>query len=128
VTIVVDREISPPAAVSERYAQASGDHDPIHLDDAAAQAAGLPGRILHGLWTMAQLARVGQEVAGGDPWALQEISVQFRAPAYPGRTLAITGSATRSESATAVALEAVQDGRKVLASGRLTLAPQPGSP
>ncbi|MGH8881642.1 MAG: MaoC/PaaZ C-terminal domain-containing protein, partial [Stackebrandtia sp.] len=34
------------------YAQASGDHNPIHLDDAAAQAAGLPGVIAHGMYTM----------------------------------------------------------------------------
>jgi len=113
--MIVDREIRPPAGVCERYADASGDHDPIHLDDVAARAAGLPGRILHGLWTMAQVARVGQDVAGADPWALQEASVEFRAPAEPGRPLTITGSG----SAAALSLEVFQDTRRVLANARL---------
>ena len=47
-----------------RYAGASGDFNPIHLDDEFAQLVGLPGRILHGLWTMAQVARATTESAG----------------------------------------------------------------
>lgn len=122
--MVVDRRISPPADVCERYADASGDHDAIHLDDDAARAAGLPGRTLHGLWTMAQMARVCQDVAGADPWTVQEISVQFRAPARGDRPIAITVS----ETGTSLAVEAFQDGSRILANGRLEMVRQPGSP
>ena len=48
-----------------RYAGASGDFNPIHIDEEFAQQVGLPGRILHGLWTMAQVARAHTEAAGG---------------------------------------------------------------
>ena len=48
-----------------RYAGASGDFNPIHIDEAFAKQVGLPGRILHGLWTMAQVARAHTEAAGG---------------------------------------------------------------
>ena len=48
-----------------RYAGASGDFNPIHIDEEFARAVGLPGRILHGLWTMAQVARAQTEAAGG---------------------------------------------------------------
>ena len=44
-----------------RYAGASGDFNPIHIDEDFAQQVGLPGRILHGLWTMAQVARAHTE-------------------------------------------------------------------
>ena len=40
-----------------RYAGASGDFNPIHIDEEFARQVGLPGRILHGLYTMAQVAR-----------------------------------------------------------------------
>ena len=48
-----------------RYAGASGDFNPIHIDEEFAQAVGLPGRILHGLWTMAQVARAADQAGGG---------------------------------------------------------------
>ena len=48
-----------------RYAGASGDFNPIHIDEEFAQQVGLPGRILHGLWTMAQVARAHTEAFGG---------------------------------------------------------------
>ena len=53
------------AYVTVRYAGASGDFNPIHIDEEFAQQVGLPGRILHGLWTMAQVARAHTEAAGG---------------------------------------------------------------
>ena len=126
--MVVDRRISPPADVCERYADASGDHDAIHLDDDAARAAGLPGGSCHGLWTMAQMVRVCQDVAGADPWAVQEVSVQFRAPARVDRPLVINGAGTGSETGTSLTVEAFQDGFRILADGRVELVPQPGSP
>ena len=60
-----------------RYAGASGDFNPIHIDEDFARKVGLPGRILHGLWTMAQVARAHTDAAGR-PDSLKRLSVQFR--------------------------------------------------
>jgi acyl dehydratase len=66
---------------AERYARASGDHNPIHLDDDAARAVGLPGRILHGLCTMALAGRAVEEAAGRAP---SRLAVRFSAPVALG--------------------------------------------
>ena len=70
-----------PADQAERYAEASGDHNPIHLDEEAARAVGLPGRILHGLCTMALAGRAVEQVAGREPTRL---AVRFSAPVALG--------------------------------------------
>ena len=71
-----------------RYADASGDHNPIHLDRAAARRAGLRSPILHGMCTMAMAARgVVNGVADGDPSRVRRIGVRFARPVVPGRTL-----------------------------------------
>ena len=49
--------VTPDRYLTVRYAGASGDFNPIHIDEEFARSVGLPGRILHGLWTMAQVAR-----------------------------------------------------------------------
>ena len=69
---------------ADRYAQASGDHNPIHLDEEAARAVGLPGRILHGLCTMALAGRAVEEVAGREP---ARLAVRFSAPVALGSTV-----------------------------------------
>jgi len=69
--------VTPDKYLTVRYAGASGDFNPIHIDEEFARAVGLPGRILHGLWTMAQVARAATEAAGG-PEHLKRLSVQFR--------------------------------------------------
>jgi acyl dehydratase len=69
---------------AERYARASGDHNPIHLDDEAARAIGLPGRILHGLCTLAVAGRAVEQVAGREPTRL---AVRFSAPVALGATI-----------------------------------------
>ena len=66
-----EMKVTPDKYLTYRYAGASGDFNPIHLDDEFARSVGLPGRILHGLWTMAQCAR-----AQGDGLKLQSLSVQ----------------------------------------------------
>jgi acyl dehydratase len=69
----------------DRYAAASGDNFVIHLDDEAARALGLPGRIVHGFCTLAFSARAVCEVAGGgDP---ARIAARFSAPVFPGDVL-----------------------------------------
>src|ERR1700726_3851653 len=73
----IELKVTPDPFVTVRYAGASGDFNPIHIDEAFAKQVGLPGRILHGLWTMAQVARAHTEAAGG-PETLERLSVQFR--------------------------------------------------
>jgi acyl dehydratase len=71
-----------------RYAAASGDDFAIHLDDGFARDVGLPGRIVHGLCTMAFAARAVLEAAAvADPRAVKRIAVRFSAPLFPGETV-----------------------------------------
>jgi acyl dehydratase len=72
----------------DRYAAASGDDFAIHLDDEFARKVGLPGRIVHGLGTMAFAGRAVLEAAGvADPRAVTRLAVRFSAPLFPGETL-----------------------------------------
>jgi acyl dehydratase len=71
-----------------RYADASGDRFAIHLDDEFARAVGLPGRIVHGLCTMAFAGRAVLEAAGvDDPTRVARLAVRFSAPLFPGETV-----------------------------------------
>ena len=63
-------KVTPDKYLTIRYAGASGDFNPIHIDEEFARMVGLPGRILHGLYTMAQVARA-QTDAGGGPAVAQ---------------------------------------------------------
>ena len=73
---------------SLRYAEASGDRNPIHTDDAMAKMAGLNGIILHGLCTMAFAQRaIVDQVLAGDASRLARLRVRFAKPVYPGETL-----------------------------------------
>ena len=76
-TELPELRVTPDRMATVRYAGASGDFNPIHVDEEFAKQVGLPGRILHGLWTMAQVARAQTEAAGG-PHTLRRLSVQFR--------------------------------------------------
>jgi acyl dehydratase len=80
-----EMKVMPDRYLTYRYAGASGDFNPIHLDDEFAQSVGLPGRILHGLWTMAQVAR-----AQGDGRDLASLSVQFRGMGVPEQEIIVT--------------------------------------
>jgi acyl dehydratase len=100
-----------------RYAGASGDFNPIHVDDDFAQRVGLPGRILHGLWTMAQVARALTD-AGGGPHSLQRLSVQFRGMALPEREITISGKVSEMQDGVAtVDVRAEQDGKAIVRGG-----------
>ena len=74
-----------------QYAGASGDFNPIHIDEDFAKMVGLPGRILHGLYSMAQVARA-QTDAGGGPESLRRLSVQFRGMGMPEQEMVVTGT------------------------------------
>jgi acyl dehydratase len=83
-------KVTPDKYLTVRYAGASGDFNPIHIDEEFAKQVGLPGRILHGLWTMSQVARAQTDAAGG-PHALKRLSVQFRGMGLPEKELTVTG-------------------------------------
>jgi acyl dehydratase len=112
-----DLEVTPDPYVTVRYAGASGDFNPIHIDEDFARSVGLPGRILHGLWTMAQVARAHTEAAGG-PATLKRLSVQFRGMGALGEPLRVTGTVTEVRDGVAhVRSEAEQGGRKLIRHG-----------
>lgn len=72
-----------------RYAEASGDRTPIHLDEEVAKRAGLPGIIVHGLCTLAFVSKaVIDSLCGGDPTRLARLGVRFARPVLPGATIA----------------------------------------
>jgi acyl dehydratase len=74
-----------------RYAKASGDNMPIHLDEEVAKSVGLPGIIIHGLCTMAFTSWAAvQEVCAGDPSRLKRLAVRFSRPVLPGQTITTT--------------------------------------
>jgi len=71
-----------------RYAEASGDRNPIHVDAGIAKMAGLPGIIVHGLCTMAFTSKVAiEKLCSGDPTRLKRLRVRFSRPVLPGQTI-----------------------------------------
>lgn len=89
---IPELKTTPDKYLPHRYAGASGDFNPIHLDKEFATAVGLPGNILHGLWMMSQVARANAALADGDPKALKRLSVQFRGMGFPEQELTVTGT------------------------------------
>jgi acyl dehydratase len=89
--------VTPDADLTKRYAAASGDPNPIHTDPDFAKKVGLPGVILHGLWTMAQVARANNAVADGDPRALKRLSVQFRGMGFPEQEIVVTSTVKEAD-------------------------------
>jgi acyl dehydratase len=83
--------VTPDRYLTVRYAGASGDFNPIHIDEQFARQVGLPGRILHGLYVMAQVARAVAD-AGGGPQSLRRLAVQFRGMGLPEHELTVTGT------------------------------------
>ncbi len=114
---------------ARRYADASGDRNPIHVDDEAARAVGLPGVILHGMCTMALCARaVIDSVAGGDPSRLRRLAVRFYRPVFPGNDLVTSihdggAGGGDGDSRGIYVFEASSAGKVVIRDGRAELAP-----
>jgi acyl dehydratase len=111
---IPELKVTPDKYVTYRYAGASGDFNPIHIDEEFAKQVGLPGRILHGLWTMAQVARAQTEAAGG-PEALRRLSVQFRGMGVPEQELVVR-STVREVADGVATIDAVaeQPGKKII--------------
>jgi len=98
----VDLKITPDKYLPHRYAGASGDFNPIHIDPEFAKQVGLPGNILHGLYTMSQVARANVQAAGGDPRKLKRLSVQFRGMGFPEQEISVTGEVKEERDGTVV--------------------------
>jgi len=121
MTEIPDLKVTPDRYLTYRYAGASGDFNPIHIDEEFATSVGLPGRILHGLWTMAQVARA-VSAAGDGPEALRRLSVQFRGMGFPEQELTVSASVKEVAGDTAVVeAEVVQDGRRIIRKGEAEL-------
>ncbi len=103
-----------------RYAEASGDRFAIHLDDEFARSVGLPGRIVHGLCTMAFTGRAVLEAVGvDDPLAIRRLAVRFSSPLFPGdrlttRVWRLGDSAYGFDAAGSDGTQVIKDGRAEL--------------
>ncbi|MFQ5947287.1 MAG: MaoC/PaaZ C-terminal domain-containing protein [Acidimicrobiia bacterium] len=110
-----------------RYAEASGDHNPIHLDATVAKAAGLPGVINHGLGTLALVSGgLVDRLAAGDPTRLVRLKARFTDLVFPGddlSTVVWNSSGPLSESqAQAFLFETTRPGGTIVISGALEMA------
>ena len=111
---IPELKTTPDRFLTVRYAGASGDFNPIHIDEDFAKQVGLPGKILHGLWTMAQVARAQTEAAGG-PESLQRLAVQFRGMGVPEAEVEVTGEVRELSAGVAVIdTRAVQNGKAII--------------
>jgi acyl dehydratase len=98
--------VKPPITQEQllRYAHASGDTNPIHLDEEAAHRVGLDGVIAHGMLSMAFLGQfVNQQIADIPEAFLTQLKVRFLGMVRLGDTLTCLG--------TVKAHPATEDGR-----------------
>ena len=90
----------PPVTRSQlsRYAKASGDHNPIHTADEAAEEAGLPGVIAHGMLTAATMGLLFSPYL--EHGYVNELHARFSGMVYPGDELTVGGHVTGVEEST----------------------------
>jgi acyl dehydratase len=121
---VSEVRVTPDKYLPFRYAGASGDFNPIHLDAELAKAVGFPSNILHGLYSMAQVARCAVQSAGGDPRRLRRLSVQFRGIGLPEQEIVVSGT-VKDESDGRVVLDLVaeQGDRQIIKNVEAELGP-----
>ena len=120
---IPELKVTPDKYVPHRYAGASGDFNPIHIDPEFAKQVGLPGNILHGLYTMAQVARGNVAAAGGDPRRLKRLAVQFRGMGRPEAEITVAGT-VKEEGDGRVVVDTVaeQDGNQIIRNAEAELA------
>jgi acyl dehydratase len=120
---IPDLKVTPDRYLPHRYAGASGDFNPIHIDPEFATNVGLPGNILHGLYGMAQVARANAAAAGGDPRKLRRLSVQFRGMGFPEKEITITGTVKEVRDGVAVIdTVAEQEGNAIIRNAEAEIA------
>jgi acyl dehydratase len=118
----IQLNVTPDKYAPHRYAGASGDFNPIHIDVEFAQQVGLPQNILHGLYSMAQVARACTDAAGGDPRALRRLSVQFRGMGFPEQEMTVTGvEKERRNGRIVVEVVAEQAGNQIIRNAEAEL-------
>ena len=119
---IPELKVTPDKYLPHRYAGASGDFNPIHIDPEFAKQVGLPGNILHGLYTMAQVARANTALAGGDPKALKRLSVQFRGMGVPVAEITVSGTVVSSDGGRVVVdTVAEQNGNQIIKNAEAEL-------
>ena len=119
---IPELNVTPDKYLPHRYAGASGDFNPIHIDPEFAKAVGLPGNILHGLYGMALVARASVAAVDGDPRSLKRLSVQFRGMGFPEQEITVTGTVKEaSEARVVLALEAEQGGTRIIRNAEAEL-------
>jgi acyl dehydratase len=119
---IPELKVTPDKYAPHRYAGASGDFNPIHIDPEFAKAVGLPGNILHGLYSMAQVARANVAAAGGDPRALRRLYVQFRGMGFPEQEITVTGTVKEAgEGRAVVETGAEQGGNEIIRNAEAEL-------
>lgn len=108
-----------------RYAGASNDHAPMHVDDEAARAVGFPSKFLQGVCTLAMCSgAVVKHAAGGDPLRLRRLAARFASPVFPRAELSVElyGAPTADGPAVTV-FEARSQGELCISHGRAEVAP-----
>ena len=120
---IPELKITPDAGLTKRYAAASGDPNPIHTDEEFARNVGLPGCILHGLYSIAQVARANTSAAGGDPRNLKRLSVQFRGMGFPEQEISVTGEVKKAcDGRVVIDTVAEQGGNQIIRNAEAELA------
>jgi acyl dehydratase len=120
---IPELKVTPDKYLPHRYAGASGDFNPIHIDEDFAKAVGLPSNILHGLYSMGVVAKAAsQGLAGGDPRALKKLTVQFRGMGLPEQEIAVTGTVKEVDgNRVVVDLEAAQGDNRIIRNAQAEL-------
>ncbi len=106
-----------------RYAEASGDGNPLHTDPEFAARTQFGGTIAHGMLILAYLSEM-MTASFGRAWLSGgRLKVRFKAPARPGDTVSAVGHVVRAEgSRTACAVECRNQRDEVLMSGEAEVA------
>jgi acyl dehydratase len=120
---VPELRVTPDRYLTNRYAGASGDFNPIHIDREFAESVGLPSTILHGLYSMGLVAKAAaQGLGAGDPRALKKLTVQFRGMGLPEQEIVVTGTVKEVEGdRVTVDLEAAQGDNRIIRNAQAEL-------
>jgi len=125
---IAELKVTPDKYLPHRYAGASGDFNPIHIDPEFAKAVGLPGNILHGLYGMALVARAAIVGVEGDARSLKRLSVQFRGMGFPEQEITVTGTVREAGDGRVVLdMEAAQGNNRIIRNAEAELVLDPGA-
>ena len=111
---IPELRVTPDKYLPHRYAGASGDVNPIHIDDELPKAVGLPRNILHGLYSMGLVAKANAAVADGNPRALKRLSVQMRGMGVPEQEIVVTGTVKSADGDRVIVDTVAQQGDTTL--------------